>query len=213
MSDQPAKPKRESFYRHARATRITHWVNVLCIALLLMSGLNIFNAHPRLYWGLAGSDLDRPIAWIDAVGPPGKQRGMMVIGPLRVETTGVLGLSKENGELRRRAFPSWITIPSARDLGNARRWHFFFAWLFAINGLIYILFGVFNRHFMRDLAPMGDERVRFRRDPGQVADMGCDVHIDLNGCLEPDHRGGWESDVHRMALYARAIGADLEVPA
>lgn len=75
-----------------------------------------------------------------------------------------------------------------------------------------IVMGVEDR-FMRDLAPTGDERVRFRRDPGQVADMGCDVHIDLNGCLEPDHRGGWESDVHRMALYARAIGADLEVPA
>lgn len=157
MSDQPAKPKRESFYRHARATRITHWVNVLCIALLLMSGLNIFNAHPRLYWGQYGAEHDRPIVWIDAVGPPGKQRGMMVIGNLRIETTGLLGLSQENGHASRRAFPAWLTTPSQRDLGSARRWHFFFAWLFAINGLIYILFGVFNRHFVRDLTPTKEE--------------------------------------------------------
>lgn len=70
-----------------------------------------------------------------------------------------------------------------------------------------------EERFMRDLGPLGDERVRFRRDPGQVADMRCDVHMDMNGCLEPDHRGGWESDVHRMALYARALGVELEVPA
>jgi len=31
--------------------RVTHWINVLCLALLLMSGLQIFNAHPALYWG------------------------------------------------------------------------------------------------------------------------------------------------------------------
>lgn len=37
--------------RHALSTRIWHWINVLSLAILLMSGLNISNAHPRLYWG------------------------------------------------------------------------------------------------------------------------------------------------------------------
>jgi hypothetical protein len=45
-----ARP-RESFYRHRLPVRITHWINALCILFLLGSGLNIFNAHPRLYWG------------------------------------------------------------------------------------------------------------------------------------------------------------------
>jgi Ni,Fe-hydrogenase I cytochrome b subunit len=42
---------REVIYRHSVVVRITHWINVLAISLLLMSGLQIFNAHPRLYWG------------------------------------------------------------------------------------------------------------------------------------------------------------------
>ena len=37
--------------RHALSTRLWHWINLLCLAILLMSGLNISNAHPRLYWG------------------------------------------------------------------------------------------------------------------------------------------------------------------
>jgi len=38
-------------YRHAAIVRITHWINVLCLTILLMSGLQIFNAHPALYLG------------------------------------------------------------------------------------------------------------------------------------------------------------------
>jgi cytochrome b subunit of formate dehydrogenase len=38
-------------YRHRAWVRVTHWVNVVCMTVLLMSGLQIFNAHPALYWG------------------------------------------------------------------------------------------------------------------------------------------------------------------
>ena len=37
--------------RHRLSTRIWHWVNFASLAILFMSGLNISNAHPRLYWG------------------------------------------------------------------------------------------------------------------------------------------------------------------
>lgn len=37
--------------RHALSTRLWHWVNLLCVVVLFMSGLNISNAHPHLYWG------------------------------------------------------------------------------------------------------------------------------------------------------------------
>ena len=40
--------------RHALTTRIWHWVNALSLIVLFMSGLNISNAHPRLYWGEKG---------------------------------------------------------------------------------------------------------------------------------------------------------------
>jgi thiosulfate reductase cytochrome b subunit len=49
-------------HRHGLVTRLWHWINALCILVMLMSGLMILNAHPRLYWGHYGSDLDA--AWL-----------------------------------------------------------------------------------------------------------------------------------------------------
>lgn len=46
--------------KHKLATRLWHWTNVVAIFILFMSGLNIFNAHPRLYWGRYGSWQDTP---------------------------------------------------------------------------------------------------------------------------------------------------------
>lgn len=40
--------------RHGAVTRITHWINLIAMSGLLMSGLQILNAHPALYWGEAG---------------------------------------------------------------------------------------------------------------------------------------------------------------
>jgi Ni/Fe-hydrogenase b-type cytochrome subunit len=48
--------------RHRLSTRIWHWLNALVIATLFMSGLGIFNAHPRLYWGQYGANFDH--AWL-----------------------------------------------------------------------------------------------------------------------------------------------------
>ena len=42
--------------RHAFSTRIWHWLNALSVIVLFMSGLNISNAHPYLYWGAWGFD-------------------------------------------------------------------------------------------------------------------------------------------------------------
>ena len=52
--------------RHSALVRLTHWVNVLCF-LLLLSGLQIFNAHPELYWGKYGADNDHSFIAIGAV--------------------------------------------------------------------------------------------------------------------------------------------------
>ena len=37
--------------KHALSTRLWHWLNLLCVVVLFMSGLTISNAHRRLYWG------------------------------------------------------------------------------------------------------------------------------------------------------------------
>jgi Ni/Fe-hydrogenase b-type cytochrome subunit len=64
-----ARPPREVIHRHTWPVRLTHWINALAIFIMIGSGLNIFNAHPRLYWGQAGADFDKPFialrAWPD----------------------------------------------------------------------------------------------------------------------------------------------------
>ena len=109
-------------YRHRLWVRVTHWINVVCMTILLMSGLQIFNAHPALYWGNA-SNFDHPLVAIDG-------------------------------------FPDWATLPGGQWLAMGRRWHFFFAWLFVTNGLVYLLLTIFGRHLRSDLLPSRQDLAR-----------------------------------------------------
>lgn len=146
------RPAKVLVHRHAGVTRLTHWINVLAISLLLMSGLQIFNAHPALYWG-AKSTFAHP--WLAML--PGERGGQPVgvtlVAGHMFDTTGLFGWSGKPGMGEARGFPAWATIPSYRDLADGRRWHFFFAWLFVINGLVYLAMGLVNRHIQRDLWP------------------------------------------------------------
>ena len=82
-------------YRHARITLLTHWINLLCVTALLMSGLQIFMAHPALYWGQFGAETDRPTFEIGAnESGDGPQVGFARIGSATFETTGILGVSR-----------------------------------------------------------------------------------------------------------------------
>ncbi|WP_310533365.1 cytochrome b/b6 domain-containing protein [Novosphingobium sp.] len=49
--------------RHRLSTRLWHWINVATVTIMLMSGLMISNAHPRLYWGRFGANPDK--AWLE----------------------------------------------------------------------------------------------------------------------------------------------------
>jgi thiosulfate reductase cytochrome b subunit len=110
-------PTKHAYFRHSLAVRVLHWINVVVLGVLLMSGLQIFNAHPTLNWGKS-SYTGAPAFFALAHG-----------------------------------FPSWITLPGVQWLAMGRRWHLFFAWLFVINGLIYVVYSVASRHLSRDLAP------------------------------------------------------------
>lgn len=193
--------RRHWIYRHPVAVRVTHWINVVCLAILLMSGLQIFNAHPALYWGTkshfetpsleikaataddiksgealksgqsvagqeaapaapaapakAGSDASNSDDSDEADGgseAPAADRGVVTFLRRIFDTTGWLGYAYgPEGTLAERGFPSWITLPGEQDLATARRWHFTFAWLLVLNGLIYFVFGLLSGHFRRDL--------------------------------------------------------------
>jgi hypothetical protein len=41
--------------RHSLIVRITHWITALSFLGLLLSGVAILLAHPRLYWGETGA--------------------------------------------------------------------------------------------------------------------------------------------------------------
>ncbi|KPH06524.1 hypothetical protein CO657_27895 (plasmid) [Rhizobium acidisoli] len=155
--DARAKTGRMLIYRHSLAVRLSHWVNVLCLTVLLFSGLQIFNAHPALYWGQYGADNDPSFIAMEAVEDGDRAKGLTHVGSFTFNTTGFLGLSNVDGEATARGFPSWLTLPSYQDLSTGRRWHFFFAWLFVLNGSVYLLHGLISRHFRRDLAPEGKE--------------------------------------------------------
>jgi thiosulfate reductase cytochrome b subunit len=138
--------------RHSLVVRLTHWINVAALLVLLLSGLQIFNAHPALYWGDV-STFARPWVSMVAAERSGEAVGLTKIGPMIFETTGVLGFSDNQV----RGFPAWATLPSYRSLADGRRWHFFFAWLFVLNGLVYWSAALVGGHLRRDLLPRRDE--------------------------------------------------------
>lgn len=104
--DRTLSGGRISTYRHPLWVRLTHWTNVLAVAVMLTSGMQIYNAHPMLNWGSQSNWADPWFAF---------------------------------GE-----FPDWLTLPPYQDLATGRRWHLFFAWMFLVNGLIYVGLNLFR---------------------------------------------------------------------
>jgi thiosulfate reductase cytochrome b subunit len=170
----------ELYRRHALPVRIMHWINVVALTLMFMSGLQIFNSHPALYWG-ASSYTGRP-AWLE-IGArqdgQGRMSGYTRVLGREFTTTGILGLSTDDGRAYAQGFPSWLTVPSHQWLSMARSWHFFFAWIFLVNGLCYVLYVIGSRHLARDLWPtrldirgIGAsivDHLRFRHPTGEAA--------------------------------------------
>ena len=146
-------PVVERIYRHRLPVRISHWLNVPILIILIMSGLQIFNAHPALYWDDL-SDREHPFLSIRPMKiESGGMRGITTILGYQFDTTGVLGYS----DGKRRAFPAWATIPSAKVLAMGRQWHLFFAWLLVFNGLFFTAYALISRHATRDLVPTGKD--------------------------------------------------------
>lgn len=115
---------RRAVYRHTLLVRIWHWLNALCLFVLLLSGLQILNAHPALYWGNSSLFSD----------------------PWMRLASGY-----------HRAFPSWITLPPWQDLAAGRHWHFFFAWIFVVSGMGYVIYLFASRRVRRELWPSAGE--------------------------------------------------------
>jgi thiosulfate reductase cytochrome b subunit len=185
--------RRRLIHRHPLIIRVTHWINAACLLILLMSGLQIFNAHPALYFG-AKSDFEAPALEMKAVtaevlasgnagrssqslvgaqsgsagsahkagkneddgersgGSAAIDTGIVALWGRPFDTTGWFGFTYgADGQLAPRGFPSWMTLPGGRGLATARRWHFTFAWLLVVNGLIYLAYSFATGHLRHDL--------------------------------------------------------------
>lgn len=85
---------------HPLVVRITHWVNVFAMLIMISSGWRIYNASPLFEFRI----------------PPELTMG------------------------------GW--------LAGALQWHFAAMWLLALNGLVYLLYGVVSRHFKSSFLPL-----------------------------------------------------------
>ena len=143
--------------RHTRVTRVTHWSWAMCLFFLLLSGLQIFNAHPVLYWGdQSGFGFDNAVLRIGTA----EGAGYVDVFGLRAGGMGVLGLSDGVS----RAFPAWATVPSGIDLATGRVIHFFFGWVFVATLLCWCVGAVVSGHLVRDLVLSGHHWRTLLRD-------------------------------------------------
>jgi sulfoxide reductase catalytic subunit YedY len=108
---------------------VAHWVNFFFMALLARSGLSILADHPRLYWNdhcTPGSE------WIK-------------LSPLEVPRDRVW-TAKDDA----RYLTPLLGLPGYRHtIGLARVWHFFSVPIFVVNGLLFIVLGLWSGHFKR----------------------------------------------------------------
>ncbi len=114
--------------RQKLSTRLTHWIWAICLFFLLLSGLQIFNAHSALYLG------------------------------------DQTGFTYENAIYEIEGFPSWMTLPSTQDLATGRVIHFFFAWIFVVTLLVWLIASLRNRHVRKDLLPTAKDAKNFVPD-------------------------------------------------
>lgn len=139
-------------YRQSIFTRVTHWVWVIALFFLLLSGLQIWNAHPALYIGeQSGFEFDNAILRIGAENTPEGPRGVTTIFGQKFDTTGLLGMSGSASRPEYVGFPGWLTIPSFRDLATGRVVHFFFAWVLVGTLAVWLIASLANGHLWRDL--------------------------------------------------------------
>jgi thiosulfate reductase cytochrome b subunit len=162
-------------YRHSVTTRITHWLTALSLLVLVMSGLQIFNAASFLD-ASDKTDPGRRVLSIDGgQTQSGANIGTVTLLGHTFNTTHFLGFTDDGmGGEGPRAFPGWLTLPGYQSLADGRRWHLFFAWILVLCGAAYLIVGfargdiqkiVLRPADLPKLIPMQLYYLRLRKDP------------------------------------------------
>ncbi|MDQ2716426.1 MAG: molybdopterin-dependent oxidoreductase [Chloroflexota bacterium] len=98
--------------------RLTHYINLLFIGLLIRSGIQIAAAHPRLYWN---DGCDPSTAWLRLT--------------KRKVPKDTLYTSMDDEE----PVSPLLALPGRDNLGLGRHWHFFSIIFWVLNGLVYVV--------------------------------------------------------------------------
>jgi thiosulfate reductase cytochrome b subunit len=139
---KPAADPQALVYRHSVTTRITHWLTALSLLVLVMSGLQIFNAASFLDASDKTDPAHRVLSIDGGQTQSGAHIGTVTILGHTFTTTHVLGYTDDGmGGETERAFPGWITLPGYQSLADGRLWHFFFAWIFVLCGAAHLIAG------------------------------------------------------------------------
>jgi len=162
-------------YRHSLVTRVTHWLGALALFLLVMSGLQIFNAAPYLDAANKSDPARRVLAFAGGMTQAGQPIGMLRVFGLDLTTTHLFGYTDDGqGGESVRAFPAWLTLPGYQDLAGGRRWHLFFSWIFVLVGIAYFVGGALRKDLglivlrpsdLPKLIPMQLYYLRLRKEP------------------------------------------------
>ncbi len=162
-------------YRHSLTVRLTHWISALALLLLVMSGLQIFNAAPYLDASDKSDPARRVLAFDGGTLPDGKPYGRTIVFGHPFTTTHVLGFGDDGmGTEAPRAFPASVTLPGYQALSDGRLWHLFFAWIFVLCGAAYMIAGFARKDLqllilrpsdIPKLWPMQAYYLRLRRTP------------------------------------------------
>jgi Ni/Fe-hydrogenase b-type cytochrome subunit len=144
MTETPVTGQR--VYRHSIVARTTHWLWALAMLVLVMSGLQIFNAAPYL----DASDKSDPARRVLSFDAPktadGRQFGTTTVFGHTFTTTNVLGYTDDGqGGEAARAFPGALTLPATQDLAAGRVWHFFFGWVLVLSLVTYLIVGAVRK--------------------------------------------------------------------
>lgn len=133
------EPAAGRVYRHGIVARAAHWLWALAMLVLVMSGLQIFNAAPYLD-ASDKSDPGRRVLAFGAQRVGGVPVGTTTVFGLTLRTTHLLGYTDDGlGGESPRAFPAWATLPGPQDLADGRRWHLAFAWALTIAVAAYLV--------------------------------------------------------------------------
>jgi len=149
-------------YRHPVPVRLWHWLSAGAVGMLLFTGFNILNVHPRLYWGDVGNESTIPAAGLlitEAGGPNPKTLpapAALKLGDRSWDVTGMLGVAQDAGADG--MYFVLVATPDRWHFGAMRAWHFLFAWVLVLAWLAYATYLVFSGRLRRVLWPSAEQR-------------------------------------------------------